>query len=168
MTPALYTASVPVFRHYLDRAHGMVSGLQGGAEALDQRLAPDMFTCADQFSTAAGFAVRVAFPLAGQEVPDFPSFGAGQGGVLKRIDFARDALAGLEPQAFEGAEVRRIAHRAGFAELEQRGDQFLHLFGMPNFMFHLSMGFAILRQAGVGLGKADFDGQHDYPPGFSF
>jgi hypothetical protein len=44
----------------------------------------------------------------------------------------------------------------------------LHLFGMPNFLFHTSLAFAILRAQGVEIGKADFDGLHDYPPGFRF
>ncbi len=72
------------------------------------------------------------------------------------------------PEAFEGAETRRVQHRAGFAELDQSGREYLTLFGMPNFMFHLSMAFAILRQNGVEIGKADFDALHDYPHGFRF
>ena len=67
-----------------------------------------------------------------------------------------------------GAEGRVIQHRAGFADLEQDGASFLHLYGMPNFLFHVTMGYAALRAAGVALGKADFDGSHDYPPGFAF
>ena len=61
-----------------------------------------------------------------------------------------------------------IVHRAGFADLEQDGASFLHLYGMPNFLFHVTMGYAALRAAGVALGKADFDGFHDYPAGFAF
>ena len=72
----------------------------------------------------------------------------------------------LDPAAFAGAETRRIRHRAGFADLDQSGADFLHLYGMPNFLFHASMAFAILRANGVAVGKADFDGLHDYPPGF--
>jgi hypothetical protein len=77
-------------------------------------------------------------------------------------------LATLEPAAFAAAESRRIRHRAGFADLDQTGAEFLHLFGLPNFMFHLSMGFAVLRQRGLDIGKADFDGLHEYPHGFRF
>ena len=74
----------------------------------------------------------------------------------------------MRPQEFEGAEARRIRHRAGEAELEQDAATFLHLYGLPNFFFHLTMGYAALRAAGVALGKADFDGQHLYPAGFRF
>ena len=74
----------------------------------------------------------------------------------------------LQLKTAAGAEARRITHRAGFAELTQDGATFLHLFGMPNFLFHTSMAFAILRSQGIEIGKADFDGLHDYPHGFRF
>ena len=48
--------------------------------------------------------------------------------------------------------------------LDQSAADFLYLYGMPNFMFHLTMGYAALRASGVALGKADFDGFHAYPP----
>jgi len=76
------------------------------------------------------------------------------------------ALGALAPPDFAGAEGRRITHRAGFADLDQSAAEFLHLFGMPNFIFHATMGFAVLRAEGLDIGKADFDGLHDYPAGF--
>lgn len=168
MTPPLYTASVPVFRHYLDRARGLLDRVGGDEAILSARLAPDMLTCAEQFATAAGFSLRTSYPLAGEPVPVFPDLGMDAGGLEARIVFADDRLLALMPEAFEGAETRRVQHRAGFAELDQSGREFLTLFGMPNFMFHLSMAFAILRQNGVEIGKADFDALHDYPHGFRF
>lgn len=69
---------------------------------------------------------------------------------------------------FQGAETRRIRHRAGFAQLDQPGAEYLQLFALPNFFFHLSMGFAVLRQGGIEIGKSDYDGLHDYPQGFRF
>lgn len=89
-------------------------------------------------------------------------------GLKRRIAATQAALEGLDPAAFAGAAARRIRHRAGFADLEQDGGAFLHLFGMPNFLFHTTMAFAILRAEGLEIGKADFDGLHDYPPGFRF
>jgi hypothetical protein len=77
-------------------------------------------------------------------------------------------LGGMRPDEFIGAEDRIIQHRAGFAEIEQKGTDFLFLYGLPNFFFHITMGYASLRAAGVVLGKADFDGFHDYPAGFRF
>lgn len=157
--PPLYTASVPVFRHYLDRVAGMVE--RAGPEALDHRIA-DSFPARQHFATAAGFALRIACPLAGREVPDLPA------ALGPRLAVARATLGGMRAAEFEGAEARVIAHRAGMADLEQDGAAFLHLYGMPNFLFHVTMGYAALRAAGVPLGKADFDGLHAYPAGFAF
>lgn len=67
--PPLYVASVPVFRHYLDRVARMADA--AGA-ALDHRIA-DSFPARRHFATAAGFALRVACPLAGREVPGLPA-----------------------------------------------------------------------------------------------
>lgn len=168
MTPALYAASVPVFLHYLDRMALMVDRTAGREQLLQARLAPDMFTAGQQVATAAGFALRVACPLAGQAVPQIADHGMDRIGIGRRIVAARQVLSDLAPAGFAGAEARMIRHRAGFAELEQTGTDFLHLFGLPNFMFHAAMAFAVLRQQGLEIGKADFDGLHDYPHGFRF
>jgi hypothetical protein len=166
--PPLYTASVPVFLHYLDRAEGLLGRLRHREAVLTARLAPDMFTTGQQLATASGFALRVAFPLAGQAVPVLADPAPDLAGLRARIGAVRAALAALDPAAFAGAEARRIRHRAGFAELDQDDATFLHLFGMPNFLFHTCMAFAILRSQGIEIGKADFDGLHDCPHGFRF
>jgi hypothetical protein len=155
----MYQASVPVFRHYLSRVSDIVA--VAGPDALDARIA-DSFPARQQFATAAGFALRIACPLAGREVPDLPQ------GLGPRLAVARALLGSMTPADFEGAETRVIRHRAGFADLEQTGAEFLHLYGLPNFFFHLTMGYAALRAAGVPLGKADFDGFHSYPADFRF
>jgi hypothetical protein len=155
----MYQASVPVFRHYLSRVSDIVA--VAGPDALDARIA-DSFPARQQFATAAGFALRIACPLAGREVPDLPQ------GLGPRLAVARALLGSMTPADFEGAETRVIRHRAGFADLEQSGAEFLHLYGLPNFFFHLTMGYAALRAAGVPLGKADFDGFHAYPADFRF
>lgn len=155
----MYQASVPVFRHYLARVAAMAE--KAGPEALDARIA-DAFPAGQQFATAAGFALRIACPLAGREVPDLPQ------ALGPRLAVARAMLGAMTPADFEGAETRVIRHHAGFAVLEQTGTEFLHLYGLPNFFFHLTMGYAALRSAGVPLGKADFDGFHIYPDDFRF
>lgn len=162
--PPLYAASVPVFRHYLARLSGFLDRAASREAVLTARLAPDMFTCGQQIATATGFALRTSFPLAGLPVPPLADPPPDRAGLAARIAAAQAALDTLDPATF--AEVRRIRHRAGFADLDQSGVDFLHLFGMPNFLFHTSMAFAILRANGVEIGKADFDGLHDYPPGF--
>jgi uncharacterized protein len=155
----MYQASVPVFRHYLARVAEMVE--KAGPEAMGARIA-DAFPAGQQFATAAGFALRVTCPLAGREVPDLPQ------ALGPRLAVARAMLGAMAPGDFDGAGARVIRHRAGLAEIEQTGAEFLFLYGLPNFFFHLTMGYAALRAAGVPLGKADFDGFHAYPDGFQF
>jgi uncharacterized protein len=168
IAPPLYTASVPVFLHYLDRTEALLGRLDGREAVLTARLAPDMFTTGQQIATATGFALRVAYPLAGRSVPVLADPAPDLPGLATRIGDAREALRAIDPADFADAGTRRISHRAGFAQLDQDGASFLHLFGMPNFLFHTCMAFAILRAQGVEIGKADFDGLHDYPPGFRF
>ena len=155
----MYHASVTVFRHYLGRMAEMVE--KAGPAALEMRIA-DSFPAGQQFATAAGFTLRIACPLAGREVPDLPQ------ALGPRLAVARAMLGAMTPSDFDGAEARVIRHQAGFAELEQSGTEFLYLYGLPNFFFHLTMGYAALRAAGVPLGKADFDGFHSYPADFRF
>lgn len=157
--PPLYLASVPVFRHYLSRVAGMVE--KAGVDGMAAQIG-DGFTASQHFATAAGFAVRTVYPLAGLEIPDLPQ------ALAPRMAVARAHLGAMKAADFEGAEERIIQHRAGFADLEQSGADYLHLFGLPNFFFHLTMGYAALRQTGIDLGKADFDGLHWYPADFRF
>ena len=134
---------------------------KAGPEAMTVQVA-DAFSAGQQFATAASFALRVACPLAGREVPNLPA------ALAPRLAVARATLGGMRPDEFLGAEDRRVQHRAGLADLDQSAAEFLFLYGLPNFFFHLTMGYAALRQAGMPLGKADFDGLHSYPAEFSF
>jgi uncharacterized protein len=134
--------------------------------ALAQRPGPKMLTAAKQVATAQQFTLRIAYPLAGLRVPELR--GALDGpGLQERGQAAQDLLAALDPAAFAGAGTRIVTAQAGFAMLELPGEAFLHGFGLPNLYFHQAMAHVALKQAGVALGKADFDGLHDYPEGFS-
>ncbi len=161
----MYAASVPVAVQALDQALVLLD--RATPDMLSARLHPEMFDCATQFQLVAGFALRATLPLLGREIP--------QSDVSKdRFDLRRHLIAvraqlmSLTPQDFEGAATRRIEHRAGFADLDQSGAAYLHHFALPNLWFHLSMAFAILRAQGAPIGKAEFDGLHGYPAGFSW
>ncbi len=170
--PALWRATVPVFLGALDRMAAALrqaeTQLGAGFEAaLAQRPAPYMLSADRQVATAVGFTLRTAFPLAGARVPELRGPLDGPG-LQARIAEARALLRGLDPTAFEGAETRVITAQAGFAVLDLPGEAFVHAFGLPNLYFHHAMAHVALKQAGVPLGKHDFDGKHDYPEGFSF
>ncbi|MFM2390016.1 MAG: hypothetical protein RLZZ437_1571 [Pseudomonadota bacterium] len=158
---SLYAASVPVFLHYLGQMRAMLEKGDLAAQIADS------FPAGQQFATATGFALRTSFPLVGRAIPELhgPTDVAG---LTARITAAEAALRSLRAQDFDGAETRIIRHQAGQAMLEQTGRDFLYLYALPNFFFHLTMGYAALRAAGADLGKADFDGFHAYPAGFRF
>ena len=118
-------------------------------------------------ATAAQFTLRVAYPLAGRRAPEVRG-ALDAAGLAARLAETRALLAALPPADFAGAEGRQVRFQAGFADLELAGEAFLHGFGLPNLYFHHAMAHVALKQAGVRLGKADFDGLHDYPEGFSF
>ena len=169
--PPLWRATVPVFDETLARLDRTVAktvtllGPAAGA-ALAQRPAPRMLPAGRQVATAAQFTLRLAYPLAGRRPPEVRG-GFDADGLAARIAETRALLAALPPDDFAGAETRLVRFQAGFADLELTGEAFLHGFGLPNLYFHHAMAHVALKQAGVGLGKADFDGLHDYPEGFS-
>jgi uncharacterized protein len=164
---SLYVASVPVALQALRQANGLLDKVELRPELLEARLASHMFNCAGQVRMAADFALRSTFPLAGLE-PQRGEFGARLAGLRERLADAATQINGLTPQDFAGSETRIISHRAGFVDHNQTGPDYLYHFALPNLWFHLSMAYASLRMAGLPIGKADFDGLHAYPDGFSF
>jgi hypothetical protein len=170
MQLTMYEASVPVFTRYLEQLAGMLSRAEDFAtkhradpqSILQARLSPSMYPFAMQVEIAANFAVRACAPLAGLELPPFGehrgSFAALKTHVAKTLEF----LATLTPERLEGSEARRYSSQAGLESVCLEGPVFLLQYALPNFLFHVTTAYAILRHIGVGLGKADFDGFHVY------
>lgn len=170
--PPLYRASVPQLLGVLERMAATLARAEAQLgprldQALATRPAEGMLPAARQVATAAQFTLRIGFPLAGRRPPELRG-GFDAVGLRARISKARSLLAALPPADFAGAEGRRLRAQAGLADLELDGETFLFRFGLPNLYFHQAMAHVALKQAGVRLGKADFDGLHDYPEGFSF
>jgi uncharacterized protein len=160
----MYDASVPVFTHFL----GSLSAILKKAEAhcaakkidpavlLGARLFPDMFALTRQVQIASDAAKGAGARLAGIAVPSWPdeekSFEDLQARIVKTVAF----LAGLKKDQFEGAENRDIHIKAGSRELDFKGAAYLETWAKPNFYFHLTTAYAILRHNGIELGKPDF------------
>ncbi|WP_341366448.1 DUF1993 family protein [Yoonia sp. BS5-3] len=161
----MYQAAVPVVRQALDQALVLLD--HATPDQLAARLHPNMFDCATQFQLVAGFALRATFPLVGRDVPELSS-GKDAPALRDALLRAQAEVSALTPADFAEAGKRRIQHRAGFADLDQSGTAYLQHFALPNLWFHLSMAFAILRAEGALVGKAEFDGLHRYPEGFSW
>ncbi len=171
MSLTYYDASVPVFCRYLRQLRALVV-LAGGHvtthalppdSLLEARLAPDMLTFRVQVEIAANFAQRVCFPLANRPIPSYSEFPASFAGLVTHVDRALDLLGNLAPADFDHSGQRIIHADAGDATLALPAQEFLLQFGLPNFIFHVTMAYAILRQSGVAIGKQNFDGFHSYP-----
>lgn len=169
--PPLWRATVPVFLGVLDRLEATLRRAEaklgdGYATGLGRRPQDHMLPAARQVATAVQFTLRIAYPLAGQRVPEVRA-PLDAGGLMERIAATRALLRALDPDAFIDAGTRIVRDQAGFAVLDLPGEAYLNEFGLPNLYFHHAMAHVALKQAGVPLGKADFDGKHDYPEGFS-
>jgi uncharacterized protein len=170
MSVDLYEASVPIFLRYIDRLNRLINLAESHiqhhnldpSEILDARLAGDMLPFEKQIHIATHFAPRTCFPLIGQSIPDYGEFPATFEGLKLRIATVTELLASLERSQFQNAEQRIIHSTAGKATLELPATIFLLQYSLPNFFFHITTTYTILRQQGLAIGKADFDGFHLY------
>ena len=90
------------------------------------------------------------------------------GDLKARIARTVAFVEGFAPTRFEGADARIVEIKIRTETVRLSGLDYLTKMALPNFFFHLTMGYAALRAAGVPLGKADFDGIHSYPADFRF
>ncbi|HEY9102439.1 DUF1993 domain-containing protein [Chitinimonas sp.] len=170
MSLSLYSAAVPTFQRYLGQLAGLLDRAEAHcqttgrnvAELLQCRLAPDMAPFSKQVEIAANFSFRVCYPLAGRAIPPYGEVPADLASLRAHIARSQDLLATLPPADFELAGERLIEAEAGEARFTIAAGDYLLQYGLPNHLFHLSMAYAILRQQGVPVGKADFDGWHRY------
>jgi uncharacterized protein len=110
----------------------------------------------------AGVGLRACYPLAGLAVPPYGDFPTTFDGLRQRIARVAGLLGALDPAQFDGADSRTLESLAGQARVVLPAAEFLLQYALPNFFFHLTSAYAILRQRGVALGKEDFDGFHAY------
>jgi len=162
----MYQASVPVLIRYLKN---MTNVLDKGAAfcaakkvepavLTGYRLAPDMLPLTRQIQIMSDGAKGCGARLAGIEVPSFPDTEVTFDDLKARIAKTIAFLEGLKPAQFEGAETRDISLKAGPSEFKFVGSAYLTDFVLPNFYFHATTTYAILRHAGVELGKRDYLG----------
>ena len=161
----IYTLTVPVFTGMLDRMSAWLDTAQTHCTARDiqldallqERLAPDMFTLLGQYQMATAFAKNAVCRLAGQTPPDFPDVEKTEADVRARIARARAIVQSVTEEMLAGAASREITIKTGpNLTSTLSGEAYLLGFSMPQFYFHASMAYAILRHNGVSLGKRDF------------
>ena len=126
---------------------------------MQARLAPDMRPFPDQIRMAAFSARSCVARLTGQAWPRTEDAEASLAELRATVELSIAFIEGVDPAAFEGAEARRVELRFPGVELDFEGAGYLTSFAIPNFYFHVSMAYAILRHLGVELGKRDYLGR---------
>jgi uncharacterized protein len=166
MSLSMYQASVPAFVQMLtnlsailDKAEAHAGNRKIDPEVLlNYRLAPDMLPLVRQIQIAADLAKGAAAQLAGVEVPKHDdtekSFADLKARLAKTVAFVQS----FKPSDIDGSEDRDINLTLGEHTMKFEGDAYLVHFVMPNFYFHCTTAYDILRHCGVELGKRDFIG----------
>ena len=170
MPLSMYESCVPVFARYLRQLSALVqladddTARRGAdpAALLQLALAPDMHGFLSQVQIADDFALRTCALLSGGPKLQQGAPETGFAGLRARLARSDAYLTALAPAAFDGSEQRSIESQAGLASLTLDGSTFLQHYALPNFFFHLSSAYAILRHQGLAIGKRDFDGFHEY------
>lgn len=173
MPISLYEASIPVFLRYLVRLDGLIDAAQSHANGhridvsnlFRASIAPDMLPFEIQVVIACNFALRACFPLAGKPIPPYGEFPATAQGLHQRIARVVGLLKTIDTAEFEGREAAVLESQAGQALVALTAPKFLLQYALPNFFFHVTAAYAILRGQGVAVGKEHFDGFHAYEPG---
>lgn len=163
----LYEQTVPVFTRMLNNLSTLLDKAQAHAEAskyevgvlLDARLFPDMFTLTRQVQLATDFAKGACARLAGQEVPRWEDSEKTLPELRARLKKALDYLAGFTPAHFDAAPTRAIELKTPVGTFHFTGDSFVQTWALPNFYFHVTTAYNLLRHNGVPVGKLDFIGK---------
>ena len=166
MQLSIYQASVPVFAQGLRALLGILGKAQAHVEArgidpmalLQARLYPDMLPFNRQIHLCTDFAKGPVARLAGQEPTSFADVETSFADLIARVAHTLAIVEGFSADQIEGSEEKDITLiRRGEASVV-KGQAYLLEQAMPNFYFHLTTAFAILRHNGVEIGKKDFLG----------
>jgi hypothetical protein len=166
MTISMYQASAPRFANtlknlstILDKAQSHVDAKKLDAAALTSyRLYPDMFPMVRQVQAACDTAKGAVARLAGVEVPKHEdteqTFADLKARIAKTIDFIQS----VQPAQVDGSEDKEIVLKMRSGDVKFKGMQYLLGHALPNFYFHVTTAYNILRHNGVEVGKRDYIG----------
>ncbi len=167
MSLSLYQSSVPVFERGLGSFLAVLDKAEAHAKArkfdpanyLAIRLAPDMFPLTRQIQTFCDHAKNASFRLAGAAAPVIEDKEKTIEELRARIETTLGRLKTIDAKAVDAAVDREIVIPIGPTnKIKMQGANYLMHFALPNFYFHLTTAYDILRSAGVEIGKRDFLG----------
>ncbi|HEX4160110.1 MAG TPA: DUF1993 domain-containing protein [Rhizomicrobium sp.] len=166
MSFSVYEATIPPMIHFFENLSKILDKAVQQAkerdmplsELLEARLAPDMYPFPRQIQIASDVAKLATGRLAGIEVPSFPdtetTFPELQERIRKTIAF----MESVAPDKFEGSEDRTVTLKFPQGEMNFPGRVFLNNFALPNFYFHVTTAYDLLRHKGIEIGKMDYMG----------
>lgn len=169
MSLSMHAASVPVFQQMLTALSGVLTKAETHAAdrriepaaLLQARLFPDMFPLARQVQIACDFAGSVSARLSGAEVPAYEGGDATFADLQQRIAATLAFIGGLDPAQFDGSDARELVLRPGTPKERRIGGQaYLMAYGLPQFFFHVTTAYGLLRHNGVEIGKKDYMGAY--------
>ena len=161
---SMHAISAPVFTRMLNNLSSILSKAEQQAKVkgydpsvlLNDRLAPDMFTLTRQIQIATDHAKGCMARLAGQPPEVIPDTDTTFADLQGRIRKVLGIVESYKPEQLEGSENREITIKIPTGELKFSGLDYVNGWAMPNFYFHITMAYAILRHNGIELGKKDF------------
>jgi hypothetical protein len=162
----MYQASIPAFRHQITALAKILGKAEEHANArkidhaalIQCRLYPDMFPLARQVQIASDTAKFAAARLAGVEAPAWEDNETTFAQLKERCEKTDTYLAGFTAEQIDGSEERQVVLKMREGQMTFTGQQYLLTFAIPNFYFHITTAYAVLRQCGVEIGKRDFLG----------
>lgn len=165
MAMSMYAASVPVFQHMLQNLIHILDKGEANAQARKfdpavlaaARLAPDMLPFTRQVLIACDAAKLGVARISGVEAPKFEDNEASFADLKARIRKTLDYLQTVPASAMDGTEDKDITFPVGRENTRtMKGQAYLTTWVLPNFFFHVTTAYALLRHNGVDLGKSDY------------
>jgi uncharacterized protein len=168
MSLTMHQASVPAFQRTLRALSAILDKTEAHATAgkiepatlLSARLFPDMFALTRQVQLTCDFAKNGAARLSGVEAPKFEDTEASFADLRARIAATLAFIEGIKPSQIDGTEERQVTLKVGGSDWNFTGRDYLLFFVLPNFYFHATTAYDILRHNGIQLGKRDFMGMN--------
>ncbi|KWF27739.1 hypothetical protein WL88_09775 [Burkholderia diffusa] len=169
MSISMYQASLPVLirgltnlQHILGKAQAHAAEKQIDPSVfIGARLYPDMLPLVRQVYIATDTAKGCGARLAGVDIPSYPDVEQTFDELHARIQKTIDYLKGFDAAQIDGSEARQIVLKMRVGPIEFTGQSYLLNFVLPNFFFHVTTAYDILRHSGVELGKLDYLGSRN-------
>ena len=166
MSITMHSASVPIFASMLKSMSAWLDKAEAHATAkkfepsvyLSARLAPDMLPFTAQVQIACDTAKFLVARLSGVEAPKFDDKEASLAELRDRVHATLDYVLSVPAATLDGTEAKEVSLPRRSGPIVMTGEAYLKHFALPNFFFHASMTYALLRHNGVEIGKMDFLG----------